>query len=217
MNPLRVLAVAVALVVCVSANDPYIMMRAGETQCFLADVPADTQLVATYAVVDAPVSPMGVGQSCKLKAWIEDPDGFTVATSESDKENKPLIVRSGVNGEFRACVTVVKSSVWGGAGNVYKVALTFKDGVDSIDYSKVAKTEELSQLQVSLRRSNDQVVHIRNEQGYQRTREARFRETSESTSRRVIYLAFLQIAVFAGCTVYQLYSLRTFFKKNKLY
>jgi len=212
MNFVHILSVVSALIMCVSALDPYFILHPGETQCYIADVPQDTQLVATCSIIDKPFSP----QPLQLKAWIEDPEGFTVVSSDPSKETKPLMVRSGMSGEFRACVSVSKSGFWG-AGEPYKILLTLRDGVDSIDYSQIAKSEELNQLQVILRRSSDQVVHIRNEQGYQRTREARFRQTSESTSRRVLWLAFVQIGVFAGCTVYQLYSLRSFFKKNKLY
>ena len=216
MSIVHILAVACALLVCASATEPYFMMLEGETWCFLADVPADTQIVASYALLDAMDGPANPKNPTKLKCWIDDPDGYTVMKEQEPKISGALTVRSTVSGEFRACVTTA-SSGWARAGNVYKVALTIRDGVDSVNYANLAKLEELSQLDVSLRRSNDQVVHIRNEQEYQRTREARFREVSESTSRRVFWLAFVQIGVFAGCTVFQLYSLRTFFKKNKLY
>ena len=213
MSVVHILAVACALLVCASATEPYFKMQESETWCFLADVPADTQIVASYSLLDAPASP---NSQVKLKCWIDDPDGYTVMRDQEPKTSGSLTVRSAVSGEFRACVTTA-TSTWGRNGNVYKVALTLRDGVDSVNYANLAQVEELSQLEVSLRRANDQVVHIRNEQDYQRTREVRFREISESTSRRVFWLAFLQIGVFAGCTVFQLYSLRTFFKKNKLY
>jgi len=216
MSIVHILAVACALLVCASATEPYFMMQEGETWCFLADVPADTQIVASYALLDLLDGQVNPHDQTTLKCWIDDPDGYTVMKGPEGKTSGYVTVRSGVSGEFRACVTT-SASRWGGAGNVYKVALTVRDGVDTINYANLAKVEELNQLEVSLRRANDQVLHIRNEQEYQRAREARFRRLSESTSRRVFWLAFLQIGVFAGCTVFQLYSLRTFFKKNKLY
>lgn len=216
-------AVAVAVAVCavaacVRATEPFFTMAPGETTCFLSDVPADTQLVASFALLAVN---QGTGNAqakpALLRCWVTDPDGFTVAqTEQGGAKSGALTVRSVHAGEYRACITPTTSR-WAGLGDTYNVALSLRDGVESVNYANIAKAEELNNLQLALRRANDQVVHIRNEQSYQRTRESRFRLTSESTSRRVFWLAVLQIFVFAGCTVFQLLSLRSFFKKNKLY
>lgn len=213
-----VVAVACALLAaCVRATEPYFILQSGDTQCFIADVPADTQLAATFAVLDNDQGPDTKVQTTTLKCWIESPDGFTVAETSGDgARSGVLTTRSQMAGEYRACVKSTKSR-WAAIGETYRVALSLRDGVESIDYGNVAKTEELDKLQVALRRANDQIVHIRNEQSYQRNREQRFRQTSENTSSMVMRLAALQIVVFAGCTVFQLYSLRSFFRKNKLY
>ena len=217
MRTVRVVAAVCALLACARAIEPYFMLASGDTWCFISDVPGDTQLAASYAVLQNEQAGDGKAATTTLKCWIENPDGFTIAqTSGEGDTSGVLTARSTVSGEYRACVTSTKSR-WAGIGEVYRVALSLRDGVETVDYENVAKVEQLNNLQLVLRRANDQVVHIRNEQSYQRTREERFRMTSENTSSMVFRLALLQIVVFAACTVYQLYSLRKFFKKNKLY
>ena len=207
-----------AVAASVRATEPFFTMAPGETTCFLSDVPADTQLVASFALLAVNTgTPSAQAKPALLRCWVTDPDGFTVAqTEQGGAKSGALTVRSVHAGEYRTCIAPTASR-WAAAGDTYNVALSLRDGVESINYANIAKAEELNNLQLALRRANDQVVHIRNEQSYQRTRESRFRLTSESTSRRVFWLAVLQIFVFAGCTIFQLLSLRSFFKKNKLY
>ena len=56
-------------------------------------------------------------------------------------------------------------------------------GEHAINYADVAQKEKLSELQLRVRQLLDQVEQITKEQNYQRYREERFRQTSESTNQ----------------------------------
>jgi hypothetical protein len=89
-------------------------------------------------------------------------------------------------------------------------------GENAQDYSEIAKTEHLSAIEVEVRKLNDKIRGIRAEQDYQRAREERFRDTSESTNARVMWWSICQTVVLLIAGVYQLVNLKGFFKSKKL-
>ena len=214
-----ILFLAVFLVCCAVSTIPFFPLAPGETKCFINDVPRDTALYTSSFLVEVVPAHGGGGVdpalTRSLKVWIEDPEGKRVAEAP-EAENGFTTHTSAMHGEYKACVTTSVSR-WSASNTEFHVALTFRDGVEAIDYRNVAKTEELNALQLKLRKVQDRIAHIRNEQGYQRARDLEYRKVSELTSRRVFLWSFLQVIVFAFCTVFQLYSLKTFFKKNKIY
>lgn len=63
---------------------------------------------------------------------------------------------------------------------------------------------------------NDKIRSIRAEQDYQRMREERFRDTSESTNARVMWWSIIQTVVLLITGLYSLSNLKGFFKSKKL-
>jgi hypothetical protein len=61
-----------------------------------------------------------------------------------------------------------------------------------------------------------QVRQISNEQAYQRTREATFRQISESTNVRVLWWSIAQAGILIIIAALQLRHLRGFFEAKKL-
>eukprot|EP01137_Pigoraptor_chileana_P005085 Opistho-2@2775 len=84
------------------------------------------------------------------------------------------------------------------------------------DYEEIAKEEKLSELQLRIRQLIDQSKMIQKEQAYQRAREARFRETSESTNARVLWWSIVQTAILVVTGYWQIRHLRGFFEAKKL-
>jgi len=85
----------------------------------------------------------------------------------------------------------------------------------AIDYAEVAKREHLSDLELEVRRLNDKVQDVINEQKYQRDRESHFRDTSESSNGRVMWWAVFQMTVLIVAGVWQVFYLRDFLQKKK--
>uniref|UniRef100_A0A7E4W2S2 GOLD domain-containing protein n=1 Tax=Panagrellus redivivus TaxID=6233 RepID=A0A7E4W2S2_PANRE len=61
-----------------------------------------------------------------------------------------------------------------------------------------------------------EVDQITKEQNYQRYREERFRQTSESTNSRVLYWSITQVAVLILTGAWQMKHLKGFFEAKKL-
>lgn len=89
-------------------------------------------------------------------------------------------------------------------------------GEHAIDYANVAQKEKLTELQLRVRQLLDQVDQIAKEQNYQRYREERFRQTSDSTNQRVLWWSISQIGILVGMGFWQMRHLKSFFEAKKL-
>ena len=94
--------------------------------------------------------------------------------------------------------------------------MSFQVGEHAIDYANVAQKEKLSELQLRVRQLLDQVEQITKEQNYQRYREERFRQTSESTNQRVLWWALAQTGILLVMGAWQMRHLKSFFEAKKL-
>jgi len=107
------------------------------------------------------------------------------------------------------------SSAWF-AGGQLRVHLGIHVGENANDYREIASKDKLSDLQLRVRQLLDQVEQISKEQNYQRTREERFRETSESTNQRVLWWAIAQTVILVITGLWQMKHLKGFFEAKKL-
>ena len=97
-----------------------------------------------------------------------------------------------------------------------RIYLDLRVGEQSVDYEKVAKKEQLTQVETRLYQLIAQVKQIANEQAYQRTREATFREVSESTNVKVLWWSLAQAFILVMVAFLQLRHLKGFFEAKKL-
>jgi len=95
------------------------------------------------------------------------------------------------------------------------VTLTF-DTEEKKDYAELAKREHLKPMEVELRKMEDLAQNIRNDFSSLKKREARHRDTSESTNSRVFWMSSLSIVIVIGLALTQLYYLKRYFKSKKL-
>ncbi|GAA5851113.1 hypothetical protein JCM8547_004136 [Rhodosporidiobolus lusitaniae] len=89
-------------------------------------------------------------------------------------------------------------------------------GADAVDYNAIAKQESLSGLEVEMRKLEGVVKEIVEELNYLKRREARMRDTNESTNERVQKFFWLTFAVLIGLGAWQILHLRSYFKKKYL-
>lgn len=80
----------------------------------------------------------------------------------------------------------------------------------------MAAKEKLNELQLRIRQLLDQAEQITKEQNYQRYREERFRQTSESTNSRVLWWSIGQTVVLLLTGAWQMRHLKGFFEYKKL-
>ena len=96
------------------------------------------------------------------------------------------------------------------------VELDVDIGADALDWSAIQKSEKLAPMEADLRRVEGLMAEVASELDYLRAREAKLRDTNESTNDRVKGFAVLSLAVLVGTGVWQVVYLRRFFQRKHL-
>ncbi|XP_043266372.1 transmembrane emp24 domain-containing protein eca [Venturia canescens] len=187
-----------------------------ERKCFIEEIPDDTTVVVNYKVElydprsggFMPSSP-GIG----MHVEVQDPDEKIILSRVYSSEGR-ISFTSQLHGEHIICL-FSNSTAWF-SGTQLRVHLDIEVGEHAVDYQNIAQQEKLSQLQLRCRQLLEQVAQITKEQNYQRYREERFRQTSESTNRRVLRWSLAQTAVLLAMGAWQMRHLKSFFEAKKL-
>ncbi|XP_022920595.1 transmembrane emp24 domain-containing protein eca [Onthophagus taurus] len=190
----------------------------GETErkCFIEEIPDETKVIVNYKVElydpksggFMPSTP-GIGMHVEVR----DPDDKMLLSRVYSSEGQ-ISFTSHTPGEHVICM-YSNSTAWF-SGSQLRVHLDIQVGEHAINYGDVVQKEKLTELQLRIRQLLDQVEQITKEQNYQRFREERFRQTSESTNSRVFYWSIAQIVVLLGMGFWQTRHLKKFFEAKKL-
>ncbi|PWN53317.1 endoplasmic reticulum vesicle protein 25 [Violaceomyces palustris] len=89
-------------------------------------------------------------------------------------------------------------------------------GADAVDYNAIANQESLSGLETEMRKLESVAGEIMNEMEYLKKRESRMRDTNLSTNSRVQNFAWLTLMALITLGVWQIFHLRSFFKRKYL-
>ncbi|XP_012283477.1 transmembrane emp24 domain-containing protein eca [Orussus abietinus] len=199
-----------------STTGLYFHIGETERKCFIEEIPDETTVLVNYKVElydprsggFMPSSP-GIGMHVEVR----DPDDKTILSRVYSSEGR-ISFTSHIPGEHIICL-YSNSTAWFG-GTQLRVHLDIQVGEQAIDYANVAQKEKLSELQLRIRQLLDQVEQITKEQSYQRYREERFRQTSESTNQRVLWWSLTQTIVLLVMGAWQMRHLKSFFEAKKL-
>ncbi|XP_045449702.1 transmembrane emp24 domain-containing protein eca [Melitaea cinxia] len=194
----------------------YFHIAEAERKCFIEEIPDDTTVIVNYKVElydprsggFMPSSP-GIGMHVEVR----DPNDQVVLSRVYSSEGM-ISFTSTTPGEHVICM-YSNSTSWF-SGSQLRVHLDIQVGEHAVDYANIAQNDKLSELQLRIRQLLDQVHQITKEQSYQRHREERFRQTSESTNQRVLWWSLLQTAVLVGIGYWQMRHLKSFFEAKKL-
>eukprot|EP00918_Siedleckia_nematoides_P065719 GHVU01143013.1.p1 GENE.GHVU01143013.1~~GHVU01143013.1.p1 ORF type:complete len:211 (+),score=13.18 GHVU01143013.1:37-669(+) len=137
-------------------------------------------------------------------------DERQVIYEERDSAQVRTAFTTRTNGAHTVCV-----ENYGEPGDL-PVALNLKWGPEAKDYSQIAKKEHLDPVVSRLRHMDDELSLYHSNLMYMRGRESRRRETTDSTSFRVIVFCMIILAVFVVSTLAQTFYFRAFFKAKKL-
>merc|ERR1712168_752418 len=151
----------------------------------------------------------GLGMHVEIK----DPDEKVVLSRMYSSEGR-FSITSHTAGEHSICLNS-NSTAWFGGGQL-RVHLDIQVGEHANNYQEIAAKDKLTELQLRMRQLLDQIDQITKEQAYQRYREEKFRNTSESTNQRVLWWALLQTLVLLTTGVWQMKHLKGFFEAKKL-
>ena len=89
-------------------------------------------------------------------------------------------------------------------------------GVDTVDYTEVARDEDLQPLEMNLRKMEDTVKQVHEEMLYMKTREKEHRDTNEVTNTRVAVFSIVGMLATWATAFYQVTSLKKYFQQKKL-
>ncbi|KAL4232052.1 Transmembrane emp24 domain-containing protein 4 [Mactra antiquata] len=190
----------------------------GETEkkCFIEEIPDETMVVGKYKVEifdknvnDYVPTIQGLGMHVEIK----DTDSKAILSRTYASEGR-FTFTSHSAGEHIICLHS-NSSAWFSSGQL-RVHLDIQVGEHAVDYQQIQAKDKLSELQLRIRQLLDQVEQITKEQNYQRYREERFRQTSESTNGRVLWWSIAQTVILLVTGFWQMRHLKSFFEAKKL-
>ncbi|KAK3803274.1 hypothetical protein RRG08_021473 [Elysia crispata] len=203
---------------CLLQSSAALYFHIGETErkCFIEEIPDETMVVGNYKVqaYDHNVKDyMPVSRDIGMHVDIADPDEKTILSRTYAAEGR-FTFTSHTAGEHVICLNS-NSSAWFNSGQL-RVHLDISVGEHAVDYQQVQAKDKLTELQLRVRQLLDQVEQITKEQNYQRYREERFRQTSESTNQRVLWWSIAQTLILLITGFWQMQHLKSFFEAKKL-
>eukprot|EP01083_Nonionella_stella_P011978 33976_1 len=195
------------LIQCI--NGLYWLLPSSLEKCFLEEIPAETLVVVTYKSLDH--SSLTGDQG--LFALIRDPFDNIISEQALTDEEGRIAFSSEHAGDHRVCFGINGNNR--DPNKEYKMEIHIDSGDHAHDYDKLARVEHLSTIEVELRRLNDKIRAIRNEQQYQKQREEQFRDTSETTNWKVVVWSVVQTIILVLCGLFQIWHLKQFFTSKK--
>ncbi|CAG7829422.1 unnamed protein product [Allacma fusca] len=216
MKPSKNLVVIFAIAFLSVVQGLYFHIGETERKCFIEEIPDDTTVTGIYKVELHDPKTGGYiasNPSIGMHVEVKDPEDKTVLSKVYSTEGR-FTFTSHTPGEHVICL-YSNSTKWF-AGSQLRVHLDIQVGEHAIDYANVARKEKLTELQLRIRQLLDQVDQITKEQNYQRYREERFRQTSESTNQRVVWWSVAQLSVLLAMGYWQMRHLKSFFVSKKL-
>ncbi|KAJ2803892.1 emp24p/erv25p- protein [Coemansia guatemalensis] len=192
-------------------------LRDGEQQCFLEELPKGFLVTGHYKTEEWREAE---------KLYVENP-GITVGMTADDNEALHRVMNqkgghqgkfsftAGKSGEHTICFQAHGAKA-GGWLSSSVVKFTLDIGIGEADDGGRGAIEKIKDISEKIRVLNAQLEEIKVEQNYQRERELEFDGATSSIKRRVIYWAFVQLAIVAAVCYWQLRHLRRFFEAKKL-
>jgi len=193
----------------------YFYLQAGETRCFLEELPQDTIVVGHYKAEEWTVE--------DNKWIINDRLGIQITVDETETEERIVNTRglaegkfvftSHTSGDHSICL---RSNYTGGWFSTPRVRMHLDIAVGEAKVDEESEKSHVNDLASKVRELNKKLENIRKEQQFQREREHDFRAISDRANKGAFYWSLVQIVVLLGTCIWQMRSLRTWFHKQKL-
>ncbi|XP_047586502.1 transmembrane emp24 domain-containing protein 9-like isoform X1 [Lutra lutra] len=196
----------------------YLEVRELEEKCFIQEIPDGTVVIGNYKTELYDPA---------MEKYQPSPQWINLFVFVKDPENKNLLARqygpqgsftftSQSPGEHQICLHLESIRFALFYDGKLAIHLDMQLGEHTNDYAEFAAKDKLTQLHLRLQQLVEQVELIQKEQEYQRWREERFRQTSESTNQQVLWWSIMQTLILVAAGVWQMRHLKSFFKAKKL-
>eukprot|EP01070_Trichotokara_eunicae_P008514 Trichotokara_eunicae@DN5790_c0_g1_i2.p1 len=190
-------------------SKPYIVLQEGAEKCFTETVPSGLAIKATYTHIDNP------GIACSI--IFKNPKGRMVYShAVGTKDSKGHVSYTATEeGTHSVCINC-PSSQWFTSANL-KWFVTVEVADDYIGrFNDVVKKEDISGLQQEVRIVLSKLDTVAAENEYEKKQEEYFRNSSESVNTAIVTMAGFNIFVVVLVSVFSLWSLRSYFRVQKL-
>jgi len=205
MKSFAFLCIAVAFLDVVNCIQMEVV--ANKERCVYEEFRPDTLITGKVSV-----NPVLQDQQLALK--VADSAGNPVYENRDVREST-FAFTSQSEEEYSFCLT----DVYGGSeARANRVATLMAEQGDhkQKDYEAVAWKENLKPIELELRKIEDSEESLKTEFTYIKNREARHRNTNESTNARVFWMSIVSLLILTGLGVFQVYYLKRYFKSKKL-
>ncbi|KAG5456448.1 MAG: emp24/gp25L/p24 family/GOLD-domain-containing protein [Olpidium bornovanus] len=136
---------------------------------------------------------------------------------KADVKDAKFTFRTQTHSEISVCLhNVLAAGIQPDSQWKRSVDLRMSFGVEAKDFAEIAKKEKLKPMEVELRKLEMAVEEIVEDMEFLKRREARMRDTNESTNERVWKFSIFSIVVLCSVGAWQVFYLRRFFQSKKL-
>ncbi|CAJ0625715.1 5849_t:CDS:2 [Entrophospora sp. SA101] len=180
-------------------------------KCITQYVPTDTLVVVTIKV--------GIGYNQQIDVEVTDnsPAHNEYGRKRDMNEETRIAFTTHVEADVSICFTNTLEDGFSPDAKYHRtIDLDIDVGAEAIDYNQLAKAEKLKPMEAELRKLEQIVQEIVDEMEYLRRREARMRDTNESTNERVKWFSLGTIFVLVALGGWQIFYLKKFFQRKRL-
>ncbi|KAJ4461870.1 putative glycoprotein 25l [Paratrimastix pyriformis] len=200
----------VFLLLIAAALGVYVEIEEGQKVCFQEELGQEVSVLVKFQVI--PKKDGGIVLSpFTVAGTVKDNRGNTVFESGEVKPEGRFSFISKTSGEHEICLEVA-----GTQKRKMDVHIDIATGDLQVDYATLARSENLNDMELDLKRIEDKMKSIQSEQAYMRGREAAQRNTDESSNTRVMWFAIAQTVLLLGTGLWQMMHLRRFFRQRKI-
>ncbi|TPX56411.1 hypothetical protein PhCBS80983_g04546 [Powellomyces hirtus] len=215
-SPLPVLLVLISFLLS-QVNALYFYLEGSKQRCFYEELPGETTVVGNYKSEElieasglyAPNTERG------LQINVEQQDNHHRVLNLRGDHAGRFVFSTADAGEYSICLYTV-SSGWFSSATRTRLHLDLMFGEATHDSQPDHQKETLSDLALRVRELNVKVSNIRREQGYQKDREAEFRNTSEKANAHIRNWTIAQLVMLGLTCAWQIRHLKSFFVAKKL-
>ncbi|ORX62456.1 hypothetical protein DM01DRAFT_354660 [Hesseltinella vesiculosa] len=184
----------------------------GSTQrCFAQYVPKDTKVLVTVSVAD------GFNQRVDYEI-VEDGEHPNVYNKKRNIRNEFVNAFDTLHdGNINICFTnTLDDGFLPSSDYKREVDLEVNVGTEAKTIEEITKTKHLPNLEEQTRVLEAMVNDILNEMNYLKGREARMRNTNESTNDRVKWFSLISLFTLVSLGIWQILYLRSYFRRKRL-
>ncbi|KAJ3190102.1 emp24p/erv25p- protein [Gaertneriomyces sp. JEL0708] len=214
---MRVLAILLMVVMAASqVSALHMYLEGSEQKCFMEELPGDTTVVGTFSTeqYNSATGTYALNEDTGIQIKVDHIESRQRVLNQKGASAGKFAFSTADAGEYAICLSTNSTNWFATSKTRLYLDLLFGDATH--DTQPNAKKEVLSDLALKVRELNVKVSNIRREQGYQKDREAEFRNTSEKANAQIRNWTIAQIVVLGLTCVWQVRSLKNFFIAKKL-